>query len=99
MYLVSYNFRTGGERLLAENVQTAPNSLDSLLGVDGSRAGDYDGLQGLFLVQHGLVVGVGAAAELGLCSVQLGLHWRADGDQFGARSERCEVAGMAHTCA
>lgn len=98
-FSISYNLRAGGDRLLAENVQTALNSFDSLLGVDGSRAGDDDGLQGLFLVQHGLVVCVGATTELGLCSVELGLHWRAHGDQFSARSERSEVAGMAHTCA
>jgi hypothetical protein len=52
-------------------MQTTLNSLYGLLGMDGSRASNDDSLQVLLLVQHGLVIGVSAATELGLCSIEL----------------------------
>ena len=88
------------EWLLTQNVQSTTDGLDGLLGMYTSSGCDHHSLQtvGLLLFKHLIVVEVSASAtKVFFGPVQLMLHRRRSGDNFGARSESIEVVSVTST--
>lgn len=79
-------------------MQTLLNGLDGLLGMHGSRTGDDDGLQCRLILEQFIITEIRPErSKFGLSSVQLGLHWRADGYQIGLGSQSREVPCMSES--
>lgn len=94
----THPLQTRAQRLLAENMQPPVDGLDGLLGMCAGHADDNNSLQGRLMLQHLVIVEIGAemAAELVLRGVQLCLHGRADGHQMRSGGEGCEVPCVSH---
>ena len=91
----SYDLDARAQWLLAEDVQAELDCLDGLLGVDGGRGGDDDGLQvvlGEFDAEHLIVAFVGADLfEVAVCPGELLLVGRRGCDQVRSGGEVVEV--------